>query len=139
MGCEPGNIICIIAKNSHLVAPIGTFYCFFLPFLKSFLIQNDKTLKLFQFHFNTTVFASLCIACPVNSLDALFSRMEFLHMFSITKPKVVFCDADVYDLVRECLSELENNASVFTFGGTTDDSIPVEQLFEQTPEENEFS
>lgn len=24
MGCEPGDIICIIAKNSHFVAPIGT-------------------------------------------------------------------------------------------------------------------
>ena len=25
LGCEPGDIICIIAKNSHFVAPIGTY------------------------------------------------------------------------------------------------------------------
>lgn len=60
-------------------------------------------------------------------------------MFSITAPKVVFCDVDVYDLVYECLQELESDASVFTFGGTADESISVEQLFEETPEEKEFS
>lgn len=60
-------------------------------------------------------------------------------MFSITAPKVVFCDVDVYDLVHECLNELENDASIFTFGGTTDESTSVEQLFEETPEEKEFT
>lgn len=60
-------------------------------------------------------------------------------MFSITAPKVVFCDCDVYDLVRECLIELENDASVFTFCGTTDDSASVEDLFEESPEEKNFS
>lgn len=62
-----------------------------------------------------------------------------MHMFSITVPKVVFCECDVYDLVRECLSELENDASVFTFDGTVDDSTSVEQVFDQTPAENNFS
>lgn len=107
IGCEPGDIICIIAKNSHFVAPI--------------------------------VLASICIACPINCLDPLFSKTEIIHMFSITAPKTVFCDCDVYDLVRECLAELENDAAVYTFGGTTDDSISVEQIFEETPEEKEFS
>lgn len=60
-------------------------------------------------------------------------------MFSITAPKVVFCDSDVYDLVRECLTELENDASVFTFRGTTDDSVSVEEILEETPEEKDFS
>lgn len=60
-------------------------------------------------------------------------------MFSIATPNVVFCDCNVYDLVRECLAELENDASVFTFDGTIDDSISAEQVFEQTPEENNFS
>lgn len=62
-----------------------------------------------------------------------------MHMFSITAPKTVFCDCDVYGLVRECLTKLENDASVFTIDGTTDDSTSVEQIFDQTPEENDFS
>lgn len=60
-------------------------------------------------------------------------------MFSITAPKVVFCDVDVYDMARECLNELENDASIFTFGGITDESISVDELFEEKPEEKEFS
>lgn len=85
------------------------------------------------------MFASICIACPINCLDPMFSKTEIVHMFSITAPKVVFCDVGVYELVHECLNELENDASVFTFGGQTDESISVEQLFEETPEETEFS
>lgn len=85
------------------------------------------------------VFASISIACPINCLDALFSKTEFMHMFSITAPKTVFCDCDVYGLVRECLTKLENDASVFTIDGTTDDSTSAEQIFDQTPEENDFS
>lgn len=60
-------------------------------------------------------------------------------MFSISAPKVVFCDVAVYDLVRECLDGLQNDASIFTFSGQIAESIPVEQIFEETPKENEFS
>lgn len=60
-------------------------------------------------------------------------------MLSITQPKMMFCDVDVYDLVRECLNELENDARIFTFSGQSGDSEPVENLFEETEEESEFS
>lgn len=63
-----------------------------------------------------------------------------MHMLSITKPKLVFCDVDLYDLVRECLNELENEAiAIFTFGGQNDESIPVETLFEERSEEDTFA
>lgn len=85
------------------------------------------------------VYASLCLACPVNPLDPSFTKSEIMHMLSITQPKMMFCDVDVYDLVRECLNELENDARIFTFSGQSGDSEPVENLFEETEEESEFS
>lgn len=60
-------------------------------------------------------------------------------MLSIAEPKVVFCDVEIYCLVHECLQELECDASVFTFGGTADESVSAEELFEETPDENTFS
>lgn len=75
----------------------------------------------------------------MNSLDPFFSKTEFLHMISITAPKVVFCDAEIQSLVQECLQELENDAIVFTFGGTADGSTSVEQVFEKIPGENMFT
>lgn len=85
-------------------------------------------------------FASICIGCPINPLDPSFSRTELMHMLSITKPKAVFCDVDIHDLVRECLDDLENDAKIFTFMGQTNDSIPIETLFEEltTEEEDKF-
>lgn len=51
----------------------------------------------------------------------------------------MFCDVDLYDLVRECFDELEYEVTVFTFSGQTNESIPVETLFEETPEEEAFT
>lgn len=85
------------------------------------------------------VFASICIGCPLNPLDPSFTRPELMHMLSITKPKIVFCDVDIYNLMRECLDDLKNDAIVFTFSGQTADSVPVENLFDEVEGENSFS
>ena len=61
-----------------------------------------------------------------------------MHMLSITRPKVMFCDASIYDLVQECLNDLENNAKVFTFSGQSGNSIRVEDLFEDIGGESTF-
>lgn len=90
-------------------------------------------------HVAPIAFASLCMGCPINPLDPSFSRTELMHMLSITKPKVVFCDVDVCDLMRECLNDLENDAKIFTFMGQTDDSEPVEVLFEEIDGEETFA
>lgn len=91
-------------------------------------------------HYVTPIaFASICMGCPINTLDTSFSKAEIMHMLSITKPKLMFCDVDRYDLVRECLNELENEATVFTFSGQTNESIPVETLFEESTEEDCFA
>lgn len=84
------------------------------------------------------VYASLCIGCPVNTLDPTFSKSELMHMLSITRPKVMFCDANIYDLVQECLNNLENYVKIFTFSGQSGDSIPVEDLFGEVEGENTF-
>lgn len=89
-------------------------------------------------HLAPIVFASISIGCPVNTLDCSFGKTELMHMLKTTKPKVMFADVDVHDLLKECLIELGNNAKVFTFGGSTGDSEPVENLFAETHKEDQF-
>lgn len=84
------------------------------------------------------VYASLCIGCPINTLDPSFTKLELMHMLSISRPKVMFCDASVYDLVQECLNDLGNTAKVFTFSGQSGKSIRVEDLFEDVEGESTF-
>lgn len=84
------------------------------------------------------LFGALGIGCAMNTLEPTFGKTELLHMLNIIKPSLLFCDVEVFELVKECLLELGNNAHVFTFGGSKNGSENVENLFLETHEENSF-
>lgn len=89
-------------------------------------------------HLSPIVFASFCLGCPINPLDTSLGKTELMHMLNITKPSLMFCDTDVYDLINECFKELGNNAKIITFNGKKDNSEQVEDLFVETTTENVF-
>lgn len=89
-------------------------------------------------HIASVVFSSICIGCAVNTLDPTFGKTELIHMLKTTKPVLMFCDVEAYELVKECLTELGNDAKILTFGGSKGDAEPVENLFAETHRENEF-
>lgn len=89
-------------------------------------------------HLAPIFFASIANGCPSVALDASFGKAEIIHILSITKPVLMFCDVDCYEILNECLIELGNTAGVFTFGGQKGQSEPVEHLFGETGQENEF-
>ncbi|XP_031621710.1 4-coumarate--CoA ligase 1-like isoform X2 [Contarinia nasturtii] len=89
-------------------------------------------------HLAPIVFASLAIGSAVNTLDPTFGKTELLHMLKTIKPALIFCDVEACDLVKVCLNELNNDAKIFTFGGSTDDSEQVENLFVETHNESKF-
>lgn len=89
-------------------------------------------------HVAPILFGSISIGCPVNTLDPSFGKSELSHMLKTTKPVLMFCDIDNYELVTECLSELGNEAKIFTFGGSKDEAEPVEDLFAETHTEDTF-
>lgn len=84
------------------------------------------------------IFASFCLGCPINTLDPSFAKSDIIHMLKITKPRLMFCDVDVYPLVSECLTELNNEVKIFTFGGQCGSSEAVENLFVETGTEKAF-
>lgn len=51
---------------------------------------------------------------------------------------MIFCDVKAYDLLIDCLKEMDISAKIFTFNGTKGDSEPVENLFEETGREADF-
>lgn len=106
-GYQPKQVVGIIARNSHHVAPV--------------------------------YFASLAIGCPVNAFDPSFGKAEIIHMLSTIKPVLMFSDVACYDLLAECLTDLRNDAKIFTFGGQRGQSEPVENLFQETHNESKFT
>lgn len=89
-------------------------------------------------HVAPICFAAFCLGCPINGFYTTYDKSEMLHMLNITRPKLMFCDLNVYDLVETCLEELKINARIFTFGGSVGKSIPVEELFMTTHNETNF-
>lgn len=65
-------------------------------------------------------------------------RSTLIRIFGTTKPSVIFCDVKAYDLLSDCLKEMDSSAKVFTFNGTKDNSEPVENLFKETGREEDF-
>lgn len=91
-----------------------------------------------SYHVAPIVFGSISIGCPINTLDPSFKKADLIHMLNTIKPALMFCDVEVYDLVKECLTELGNDAKMFTFGGSKGDAEPVEDLFSETHNEDYF-
>lgn len=83
-------------------------------------------------------FASIAIGCTASGIDETLERKHTLTMLKITKPAIVFCDVEFYEMLNEFLKELGNTARIFTFGGTVGRSELAESLFEETHKEDQF-
>lgn len=84
------------------------------------------------------MFASFCIGCPINILAPKFGKTEICHLIKKTRPVLLFCSIEAYDLVNGCLIDSDINAKVYTFGGKKGNSEQAETLFMETGEEADF-
>ncbi|KAJ6644317.1 4-coumarate-CoA ligase 1, partial [Pseudolycoriella hygida] len=89
-------------------------------------------------HLAPVIYAAFSLGCPVNTLSPGFGKADLIYLLNITKPKLMFCTDERYELVAECLKELGNDARIFTFGGGVNGSDSVEYLFAQTGQEHTF-
>lgn len=74
----------------------------------------------------------------MNTIDASFSESEIVHMLNITKPKAIFCDADIIGVVKDSLRAVNNDANIFTFCGAEEGSTAVANLLTETGQEDKF-
>lgn len=97
-----------------------------------FVANNDHNLA-------PCVFAAFCMGCPINTMSTTHTQLEITRMLKSTKPRLMFCDVEVYDLVSKCLKEVGNDAKIYTFGGQIGTAEAVETLFGATGMENSFT
>lgn len=76
------------------------------------------------------VFAALCLGCAITSLPLCYTKMEYSQYLNIVRPSHVFCDSGYYVVLKECLMDLNIDATFFTFDGQLDESHSIEDLFE---------
>lgn len=92
---------------------------------------------------NTTFLTPVVLGCfifgaPINPLDVKFEEDDILHVYGLTKPKIVFADYEVVDLVKDCLWKLENPALIVTMNRKLEDLPFVFDFFESLGDESGF-
>lgn len=60
------------------------------------------------------IFACLTLGLPINSLVPTLSESEMIYVYSNTKPKLIFCDADVVQKMEAVVKELPTDCVIFT-------------------------
>lgn len=85
-----------------------------------------------------TLYACLLIGAPINPLDVAFRKDDIVQMFGQTKPKLVFCDSDVYETVKEAIDELKSNAVICTLRNVIEGVLFIAELIESTSNESDF-
>lgn len=68
---------------------------------------------------NTSIVLPLCYGClfigaKIHPLDVHFNKDSIMHFYSKTKPKIIFVEGEMFEVVKEALSEIKLNALVFT-------------------------
>lgn len=98
-------------------------------------------------HVSSIVFGALINGYPLSTVNSQFEVADVAHTFSITEPKVVFCDESNYKHVKGALMQLNNPSPVYVF---TDDEeeegvksigsecFSVHELLKAHPEEEDF-
>lgn len=89
-------------------------------------------------YLSPTLYACLLIGAPINPLDVAFRKDDIVQMFGQTKPKLVFCDSDVYKTVKEAIDELKSNAIIYTLRDVIEDTSFIAELIEPTSNESDF-
>lgn len=119
------DVVGLIARNTENLAPIvfGLFFCgVSVNTLDTSF--NEGGWNRWQFNFN-----------KVPNTQPLPD--EIINIFRYTKPKLIFCDADVYMKVKNSLETLENTAEIYIVAGKLDKGLTssVEQILDQVNDE----
>lgn len=80
------------------------------------LSQNDVAgfLAVSSENLFPTVIACLTYGLPINALSDLMKPDDLVYMWSITKPKVIFCDTAYLPMVKEAVEIMKNGCKIIT-------------------------
>ncbi|SPP83721.1 luciferin 4-monooxygenase-like [Drosophila guanche] len=90
---------------------------------------------------NTTHIPAVAYGCFFNgiafhSLNIAYDRGTIEKLFSITRPRIIFCDGDEYEKVREATQDLEKVEIVTMRNHPEGGSTPILQILSSSIEDN---
>lgn len=57
--------------------------------------------------------AAILIGTPISTLDPSFDKEGILHIFGITRPKIMFCDREIVEKVRSALKDINLECDIY--------------------------
>lgn len=84
------------------------------------------------------IYGCLLIGAPINPLDVGFKKDDITHLFVQTKPKLVFCDSELFETVQLSLDELNNDAIIITLRTAITGVRFINELLSETGKEDFF-
>lgn len=85
------------------------------------------------------VFACLTLGMPINTLAPVMLESDILQMYSKTRPKVVFCDADIIETLKSAMEKIKLDCEIITLRHKVKGFQFVDELLNETIiDEEEF-
>ncbi|KAL5289399.1 hypothetical protein ACFFRR_009501 [Megaselia abdita] len=89
---------------------------------------------------NTSTVMPLCFGClfvgvPIHPLDVHFNKESIVHSWRKTKPKIIFAEGNMYNIVKEAVEVLQLNSLIFTLNDHLENVQSIDDLL--TPNEND--
>ncbi|XP_037024908.1 luciferin 4-monooxygenase-like [Bradysia coprophila] len=93
---------------------------------------------------NTTYLAALVLGSvlagtPISAVDPVFSSKEISHFFDLTKPKMIFCDGDNMDKLKEVLRQCKIDCKLVTVDEKVAGSEYLFDIIETSGTDSQFS
>jgi len=60
------------------------------------------------------VFACFTLGLPINPLAPAMNEKDIIQMFSMTKPKMIFCDAENVKVLQNAVDEMKSEVKILT-------------------------
>ncbi|XP_017000485.2 luciferin 4-monooxygenase-like [Drosophila takahashii] len=88
---------------------------------------------------NSTYVMPLVVAClmngtPFHAVSPVLDEATLKHMFSITKPKLIFCDGNVWQKIHA--ATIDWRPEIFIITGKVEGVLSIESLLDYTDDEN---
>ncbi|XP_073841197.1 uncharacterized protein [Musca autumnalis] len=83
------------------------------------------------------VFGALAAGLTISTLDPSFDKAGIKHVYSLTKPRLMFCDGELYERVRQALDECDLSATkVYTMSNHIEGVPSIMEFFEDYEDVN---
>uniref|UniRef100_T1GEW1 AMP-dependent synthetase/ligase domain-containing protein n=1 Tax=Megaselia scalaris TaxID=36166 RepID=T1GEW1_MEGSC len=113
----------ILSKSIRIAVNLKTIYN---------LCQNDVIGVMSGNSANVMglLYACLYNGTPINALDSSFSVKDVVHIWSKTRPKIVFCEENCISVVQKSLKKIGLNSPIITLDSSSQSTDSIENLLQ---------